>query len=41
MSGARSALCWVNMLKSNGHSFRDSLLATQEESQTRHLSPIG
>ena len=40
MSGARSALFWVNMLKRNGQSFRHWLSVTQEESQTPHLSLI-
>jgi hypothetical protein len=41
MNGARSALFWINMLKKDDHSFRAWLSATQEESQTPHLSPIG
>jgi hypothetical protein len=40
MSGAHSALSWVNMLKRNDHSFRDRLSVTEEESQTPHWSPI-
>jgi hypothetical protein len=30
MSGARAALCWVNLLKRNHYSFRACISATQE-----------